>query len=334
MQDKIIELVRDKTVKVCCHWDADGVTSGALIYHMIKPYAKVITTISKGMVFEVKKEDIAEEEVIICADIPPAKEILDRTVIYINHHPSEISEQCTLAIHDDKYQSCSLLIYENVIEDKTNPYNIFLTLLGFFGDAGKRENLPTMLKVNAMNYTPELMEKNKSYYSKGHYLTVEKYVSAMNTGKRMNWSGDIPLELLKCIDHYGPFTENFHPLAQTIQTYKSHLRNLYSQDVEIKRVNNFDMIYIESKKNIQGVLAARNIKEKPIIVINKFQGQLMGSMRVPDTLDFDAGKFLDQFNGKIETFLGGGHEKAGGFTIQEKDFPELIEKIKLSSSSQ
>ena len=119
MQEKIIELVKDKRVKLCCHWDADGVTSGALIYHLIKSHAKGISTLSKGMEFEVKPEDVGDAEVVICADIPPSKAILSKQVIYIDHHPSEISEQCTLAVHDDKSQSCSILIYDKILQDNS-----------------------------------------------------------------------------------------------------------------------------------------------------------------------------------------------------------------------
>ncbi|MFH1972700.1 MAG: DHH family phosphoesterase [archaeon] len=327
MEEKLKEIVRNKRVKLCCHWDADGVSSGALIYHIIKDEVESITTISKGKKFIIEKEDIGDEEVIICVDIQPG-DIFDRQIIYIDHHPSDLTKKYSFLLHDEQSQSCSLLIYQKLITDKTNPYFIFLTLLGYFGDQGKKENIPKELKINANNFIPDLMVKKQSYYDDGNYLEIEKYVSMLNTGKRKNWSGDIPLELLKCIETYEPMIYNLHPIAQQLQDYKKELRDLYSKKHEIKEINGIDIVILSSDKNIQGVIAARNIKNKPILVVNQLNNEMIGSMRVPDNLDFNAGKFLDSFNGKLPSYLGGGHEKAGGFTLDIKEFNDLIELIK------
>jgi len=327
MQEKLKEIVRNKKVKLCCHWDADGVSSGALIYHIIKDEVESLTTISKGKKFIIDKEDIGDEEVIICVDIQPG-DIFDRQIVYIDHHPADFQNKCAFSLHDDQAQSCSLLIYQKLLKDKTNPYFIFLTLLGYFGDQGKKENIPKDLLINANNFIPDLMVKRQSYYSDGYYLDIEKYVSMLNVGKRKNWCGDIPLELLKCIDTYEPMVYNTHPIAQQLQDYKKELRDLYSEKHEIKEVGFIDVIILSSDKNIQGVIAARNIKNKPILVVNQLDNEMIGSMRVPDDMDFDAGKFLDSFNDKIPSYLGGGHEKAGGFTMDLKEFNDLIELIK------
>jgi len=50
-------------------------------------------------------------------------------------------------------------------------------------------------------------------------------------------------------------------------------------------------------------------------------------MRVPDSLDFDAGSFLNQFNGKIDSLTGGGHEKAGGVTLHPDDFDDFLDLL-------
>ena len=47
-------------------------------------------------------------------------------------------------------------------------------------------------------------------------------------------------------------------------------------------------------------MAARHIKKKPLMVLNYFNQEIIGSMRVPEDLDFDAGTFLSEFNEKID----------------------------------
>ncbi|MAG78322.1 hypothetical protein CL616_03070 [archaeon] len=326
--EKLKEVVEGKKVMLCCHWDADGVSSGGIIYHLIRDWVGSVITISKGKRFVIEKEDIDEDcDVVICVDIQPG-DIFDKKVVYIDHHPADFLDKCDYVLHDEKRQSCSLLIYQDLLKDKSNPYFIFLSLLGYFGDQGKRDEIPKDLYVNAMNFIPDLMVKRNSYYSEGYYLEIEKYVSALNVGKRMHWKGDVPLELLKCIDCYKPFIYNTHPLAKQLQDYKKELRNHYEKDYEVNEVNGFDVVVLQCDNNIQGVIAARNMKGKPIIVINQKEGEMIGSMRVPDDMDFDAGKFLDSFNGKIESYIGGGHEKAGGFTVSLSDFNRWVEMLK------
>ena len=309
---------------LCCHWDADGVTSGAMIYHLIRDIVGSVSTISKGKRFVIEKEDIDDDcDVVICVDIQPG-DIFDKKIVYIDHHPADFLDKCDYVLHDDQRQSCSLLIYQDLIEDKSNPYFIFLALLGYFGDQGKRDNIPKELYVNAMNFIPDLMVKRNSYFGDGYYLEIEKYVSAMNVGKRMHWGGDIPLELLKCIDCPEPFIYNTHPIAQQLQEYKKVLRVHYDQNYEMNEVNGIHVVVLQSDKNIQGVIAARQMKDKPILVLNQLDGEMIGSMRVPDDLSFDAGKFLDSFNGKVDSYIGGGHEKAGGFTVELKEFKNFM----------
>ncbi len=331
MKQELISMVKGKKVQVCGHWDTDGVASAALMYHIIKPYAKNIKTMTKGKPFLIETEDIEEEtEVVVCADIAASTEILKKPVevVYIDHHPNEDADKFHLTVHDPEKQSNTLLIYENFLKGTTDPYLIFLVLMGYFGDGGDREDIPPELHITANQIMPEMMQKRKSFFSDGHYLEIEKYVSALNTGKRLHWCGDIPLELLKSIECYKPFVNNMHPLAMELQNFKRILRDSYSQEVEIESNGELDYMIIEDKYNVQGVLAARHINNKPIMVMNLYNEEVIGSMRVPDTMDFDAGSFLSEFNDKIEGFVGGGHEKAGGFTFYRDSLPKFLELLK------
>ncbi|MBW2992548.1 hypothetical protein KY345_04995 [Candidatus Woesearchaeota archaeon] len=337
-RDVLINLVKGKNVFLATHWDADGVCSAAIIYHLIKEHAKEIKTISKGELFLIQERDIkGEPDIIICTDIHPSAELNAKKVIYIDHHPAAGTDDYLMSIHDEKVQSCSLLIWHELLQDKREPYFIFLTLLGYFGDKGDRDEIPLdlqilandLLKVKTAFGEHNLMEKKESMYEEGYYYDIEKYVSALNSGKRMDWTGDVPLEMLKCIDDFRPFIYNYHPLAQQLREYRFLLRELYSTRINIKDLGNVQYALINSDKNIQGVLCAKNMKDKPLMVINRRDDKAIASMRVPDELDFDAGKFLERFNQQIASFTGGGHEKAAGLTLDYDDldlFLELLEK--------
>lgn len=335
-RDKLISLVTGKNVFLATHWDADGVTSGAMIYHMIKDYAKSISTLSKGDVFTITKEDISDnQDIIICTDIHASPSLDPKKVIYIDHHPCDNHDDFLMVIHDEHIQSCSLLIWQELLHDTDDPYNIFLTLLGYFGDNGDRENIPVELhmKANELLKTKtrygihNLMEKKNSYYSEGYYYEIERFVSALNTGKRMNWSGDIPFELLRSIDNFRDFIYNKHPIAKQLQLYRQELKDYYGMKIDVKDLDKIQYSIISCDKNIQGVLCARYMKDKPIIVINKLSDKVIASMRVPDKLFFDAGGFLSKFQDHMETVVGGGHEKAGGVTFELREFDKFIELV-------
>ena len=339
-RDALINLVKGKDVFMGTHWDADGVTSGALIYHMIKKHAKSIQTLSKGDVFVIAKEDVpGNPDIIICTDIHPSTELDPKKIIYIDHHPSEDNDKFLMHIHDDKEQSCSLLIWKELLQDTEDPYFIFLTLLGYFGDNGKKEDLPLELFMKAQKLLTtntkfgehNLMAKKESRWSDGYYYEVQRFVSALNTGKRMNWSGDIPFECLKQITNFRDFIYNKHPYAKQLQLYRQELRDYYSMKIDVKELENIHYSIISCDKNVQGVLCARYMKDKPIIVINKLGDKVIASMRVPDDLDFDAGAYLSEFTTKMKTVVGGGHEKAGGVTFEAHEMDKFIELIENSS---
>jgi single-stranded DNA-specific DHH superfamily exonuclease len=340
-KDALITLVKGKDVFLATHWDADGVCSAAIIYHLIKDHAKSVKTTSKGELFLITKDDFeGDPDIIICTDIHPSAELDPKKVIYIDHHPAGETENYLMAIHDEKSQSCSLLIWHELIQDLRNPYFIFLTLLGYFGDRGDREEIPIdlqilandLLKIRTSFGEHNLMQRKESYYDNSSYYEIERYVSAINSGKRMDWSGDVPLELLKGINDFRPFIYNYHPLAQQLKEYKFLLRELYSAKLKVKDAGKIQYSLINSDKNIQGVLCAKNMKDKPLLVMNRRKGKIIASMRVPDSLDFDAGKFLEEFNQQIPSFIGGGHEKAAGLTMDYKDLDIFLELLEKNSS--
>ncbi|MFT7615593.1 MAG: single-stranded DNA-specific DHH superfamily exonuclease [Candidatus Woesearchaeota archaeon] len=314
---KIRDLTRGKHLHIATHWDCDGVATGGLLYHILKDGPSKITTTSRGEVFLVQPHDVPPEaDIIICSDIQPSVELDPNKVIYIDHHPHEQSDNYLLAIHDIEIQSCSLLIWEKLLKDDTyDPYLLFLTLMGYFGDSGPIRNIPVELELRAKEAFPHLMVPRESRFSSEPYLGIQMFVSLFNTGKRMHWNGQIPLELVKSVTQYQDITMNRHPLVDELQRYKLELRKLYEKKYTLIDTEHLQYSIIECDKNIQGVICSRYMKDKPVIVLNTRKGIIIASMRVPDHLDFDAGAFLAQFKKKAPNVVGGGHEKAGGITF-------------------
>ena len=329
--DNIISIIKGKNVFIATHWDADGVCSGALLYHLLKSHSKNIKTISKGEVFRIRKEDITEEfkwDYIICTDIQPDYNLNPEKIIYIDHHPHPSPEMFLNSIHDHKEVSATLLIWKELLKDTENPYFIFLVLMGYFGDNGNRDKIPDELLEKAKRLMPELMIKRKSQYREGEYYEMEKYTSMMNIGKRMHWNGEVPLALLKDIESYQDFVSARHPLFQEMERFKQQLRKEYNKEMKLTDLGYMHYGIIESTMNVQGVICARNMKNKPIMIINQYNGSAIASMRVPDTIDFNAGTFLESFSEKIESLVGGGHEKAGGITMAKDDLELFLKLIK------
>ncbi len=337
MLKKLLGLIDGKRVFLGTHWDADGIASGAIVYHLIKDRAKSVKTISKGDVFVIEKKDVPKDtDIVVCTDIHASDDI-EQPIIYIDHHPvgedefevkiDETKIKYSLKIHDDKSQSCTLVLWRNFLQTTDNPYYIFLTLMGYFGDNGSHLTLPVDLELKAMEAFPELMELKQSYYGDGSYLEIQKYVSALNTGKRMHWSGQVPLELLKSIESPEPFIYSQHPLAIELQRYKIDLREYYNMAIDKIDLGKLEYALIVCDKNIQGVLCQKHSNGKPLLVMNLYKGRIFGSMRVPEDVDFDAGKFLEKFNDKIPGFIGGGHEKAAGLTFDKEQLDTFLDML-------
>ncbi len=330
---RFLETIKDKWVFIATHWDADGVSSGAMLYHLVKRFANITGTLSKGIVFKVDSSDIfSDYDYIIVSDIIPGN--LDpNKVIYIDHHPHE--KDYALKIHDDKKQSCSLLIWEKLIYpailEKVIPideikYFVFLTLLGYFGDGGKEDDLPVELYIIAKEVLPDLMKWNN--FGNRYALEIERYVPLLNVGKRAFWDGNLPLQMLITTTSVEEIIYNIHPLAQELNKVRSEMRYKYNKEVELMEFKNLHVGIIECESNIQGVLCARLMQSKPILIINLYQDYAIGSMRVPDNIDFDAGAFLKQLSERLEILEGGGHEKAAGITFWKKDLEKFLEALK------
>ncbi|MFH1849049.1 MAG: DHH family phosphoesterase [archaeon] len=329
--NKLISLVSGKKVFLCAHWDADGICSGAIIYHLIKSHAMDIQTLSKGDIFLVTEDDVkGNPDIIISVDIQPSMALDPAKTAYIDHHPKEDSEIYAYSIHDENAKSTTLLIWDELIRHTENPYLIFLVLMGYFGDGGSIDEVPQELRSKAEKLLPDMMVRRPSRFSSGDYYEIERFVSVLNIGKRMFWSGNLPLEMLKDISDHRPFVCGEHPIAKELQKCREELRQIYNMDLSFVSLTDIDYAIIQCDKNVQGVLCARHLQDRPIMILNRFNSNVIGSLRVPAKCKFNAGSFLSYYNSKIESFQGGGHEKAAGFTLADRDLPGFIELLKES----
>ncbi len=328
MLKKLLSLVEGKTVHICAHWDADGVCAAAMLYHAAKGHADYIFTSTKGKPFLIEPEDIIDDaDIVICVGIKPSADLLalNKYILYIDNHPNDEANIFNWAIHDDTAHSTSVLLYERMLKGTNNAYLVFLALVGYFSERGDRYAMPQIVMKEAKTLIPDYLKIHEG--KEGMYLDIERYVSPLNAGKRMLWSGDIPLEMLKNIDEPESFTDRKHPLAKQLDNYRRLLLEAYRIKVEIKEGNVIDYAIIDDSKNIQGVLAAQYMKTKPLMVLNVSDDLVYGSLRVPEKEDFDAGKFLNSFNHKFKTYNGGGHDKAAAMTIRKDELKEFIDEL-------
>lgn len=94
--------------------------------------------------------------------------------------------------------------------------------------------------------------------------------------------------------------------------------------------NKFILIYDENiHEGIMGIIAAK-LKEKynkPTIIINVKDGIGKGSIR--SIGEFHAGKFIEKIVEKNILIKGGGHEAAGGFSIDIKNIEKLFHSLEI-----
>ena len=243
----------------------------------------------------------------------PDPSIQDNRIIYVDHHFTDKAQEYAYTLYDDSAQSCSLILWDYVCQQNISFSSIipFCAVLGFISDGGSVQTLPRTLRP--------FTEHIDSFFP---------YISLLNTPKRMHWNGDESVRLLCEIDSKEDFLQGSHTLIQKLESYKDILQAYYAKSFEVKSYSQIDFVQIEEPYNIQGVLCAKYMKKHPIIVMNKHMNRCIGSLRVPQNSTFDAGEFLRNMQEYIPEFIGGGHEKAAGFSFPEIYLDQFVQYIK------
>lgn len=312
-----IDTIKGKKVLIIAHWDCDGVCSGAMLYHIVKEHANHVSYKTLGEQFYIPKEEFRDEyDYIICVDMQPQPSIVDERILYIDHHPTTHLSNYRHYIHDENAQSCTELLWNTfhtsqIIPANKRAYFALLTLLGFISDGGVIDDVVQSLK--------EYIPKTVSLFT---------YISLLNTPKRIHWNGDMALEVLCELDSPVDIFNYNHPNLQKFQSYKNILQEYYKKEYICQSKGKFDVLIIREPYNIQGVLCAKHKSQRPIIVINTYRKRCIGSLRISADENIDAGAFLEQFSTTISEWIGGGHEKAGGFSFASDQLDIFLETLK------
>ena len=323
--ENLKKFVKNKVVTIAGHYDCDGLTSAALIYHTIKAWARKVNLVSKGIPYEVTPEDIpGETEKIICLDIKPSKKLNPSKIFYVDHHLNPDYWQVKHAIYDENAQSCADLIFQEFLPDTKDPYTVFLSLLGYFGDCGKKEDIPQRLLDKARELIPEMLKENVNQSDNSKYLEIQKYVSGINIGKRMLWDANFILKMLCETENLDDFLGQKHPSHERINQLKKELKRFKKHKLTPKHGNQIDFSVIKSEHNLQGLLASSNLDNRPLLVLNNKDGTMIGSLRVPNQLNFDANQYIQGLKEKMKDITGGGHEKATGISFPAPKLQEFI----------
>lgn len=317
-RETLLSLIKGKKVHISMDWDADGVAAGALICHLLSAYSTITYSASRYATA------FPKSDYYIFIDRKPRENIPPKKVILIDHHFYKL-EKKPIFILQEKAQSSTIIVYNKLVKDTKDPFVIFLILLGYFGDYGKREKIPNSLLTHAKKLLPELMILEKEKY--GTRYKIEKYVSTLNIGKRTRWSGQLPFELLRAITEYKELTQKKHPIAKELDALRNTLKEIPNIKVHLEDKKNVLFGEIKHEANIQGWLCRKYLKTKPVLIINTHKKLIHGSLRVPDNIEFNAEEYIKKIAQKIPSTESGGHKKAAGFRTSYKNIDKLKEII-------
>lgn len=330
--DELKDLCKNKIIAIGCHYDADGVSSGALLFNLLKKFeTKEILTVSSDEKFIISKNQFEKEaDIYIITDINPAEDIPSKKLIYLDHHPlqTQMDGEIMWNLSDESQTSASILIFKSfllwTLEDLYDyEMETFFMLTGFTGDMGDPiNNLDTNLYDSIENYFPYLLKFSE--FNGKINLFIEKFRSYFNLGKRFGWDGNLILEDLKNFDNYKGI-ERFFLYDDKYVVIKEELKNLYSKDYNLVETENiiFTKIDVNEHYNIVGVIASRinSDTKKTAIAIQKKNGVYKGSMR---STKIDCNEFVNN----CPIIEGAGHQDAAGFEIEEDKIKDFIDYIK------
>ena len=333
--DFLKKAVENKTVAIGCHYDADGVSSGALLFNLVKKMSpkEILITSSDENFFISKNQFEKEADLYIITDINPGKDIEPEKLIYIDHHPLETySEEKSKRIlknyTDESVQSASLLIFKTFLLHKINDikrYELetFFTLTGYIGDMGNPlEDLDSKLFEAFSESFPEFFKLRE--FNGNISINLERFRSMFNLGKRFGWDGNLILDDLINLRSYNEINHFFSD-EDKYKIIKEELKLLYSQDHKTfeKGKIAYALLDIDDYYNITGVISSKlaNKTEKPSIAIQKRKNIFKGSMR--SNGNFNCNKFVQN----CDLISGAGHEQAAGFEVEKEKLDKFLEYL-------
>lgn len=330
--DKLKNICKNKIVAIGCHYDADGVSSGALLYNLIKKLnPKEIIFTSSDEKFTISKKQFQKNaDIYIITDINPGDDIPSNKLIYIDHHPlqTKLDGEIMWNLSDESQKSASILLFKSFLlwaHEDLYDYEMetFFMLTGYIGDMGDPiYDLDDILYDSIQNVLPYLLEYTE--YNSKISLYLEKFRSYFNLGKRSGWDGNLILNDLIKFENYKTL-KNYFFNDDKFVIIREELKELYSKEYNTIDSNKiiFAQLNVDEYYNIVGVIASRlaNNNNKTAIAIQKKNGVYKGSMRSDE---IDCNKFVNE----CPIIEGAGHSKAAGFEIEEEKINSFIEYIK------
>jgi len=331
-EKEIKDIKRDDKVLILTHVDSDGVSSGAILYKVLKSIGYINLDIifpSKGEngYSEGVKNRIKEKKVdyLFILDLGSYKTNFDnvKKIILIDHHrPEGVPHDGVLfsSFPPPPYISTSYLTFLILKKMNLNPKD-YIGLIGQVGDYGTEYDAP---KID------ELFKKYKK-------KEISYVSSLVNSARRVKYF-DIETSLNYLIE-----SENFSDLLVDSENKKRLIeyKEIVKNDIDKwkktkpKFIKNVAIIEINSQNLIHPVIAQiwRNVLEKYIIICANFgyiEGKVSFSMRT--SLNISLLDFLRNFlEPNIEEDLGFGHERATGGIVSIEKWNEFINKISNSN---
>jgi single-stranded DNA-specific DHH superfamily exonuclease len=331
-EKEIKDIKRDDKVLILTHVDSDGVSSGAILYKVLKSIGYINLDIifpSKGEngYSEGVKNRIKEKKVdyLFILDLGSYKTNFDnvKKIILIDHHrPEGVPNDGVLfsSFPPPPYISTSYLTFLILKKMNLNPKD-YIGLIGQVGDYGTEYEAP---KID------ELFKKYKK-------KEISYVSSLVNSARRVKYF-DIETSLNYLIE-----SENFSDLLVDSENKKRLIeyKEIVKNDIDKwkktkpKFIKNVAIIEINSQNLIHPVIAQiwRNVLEKYIIICANFgyiEGKVSFSMRT--SLNISLLDFLRNFlEPSIEEDLGFGHERATGGIVSIEKWNEFINKISNSN---
>lgn len=326
--EQISRVNKNDNILILTHVDSDGVSSGAVLYKVLKENDyKNIKIIYPGKGKNGFSENIINKiktiqpDFLFLMDLGSYPIKLDdiKKIIIIDHHkPEGIPENGILftSFPPPPYISTSYLTYLLLNENKFNPKD-YLGLVGEIGDYGLELDLPYFKEI-----INKYKKKNLSYVS-----------SLVNSARRVK-EFDIDTSLKYLIE-----SEKFEDLLIDSELKKKliYYREIIKKDVDKwkktkpKFIKNIAIIEIDSENLIHPIIAQiwKNILDKYIVICTNsgyIKNKISFSMRT--SLDISLISFLRRYlNPSIEEDLGFGHERATGGIVTIDKWINLIKKI-------
>lgn len=326
--EQFSKIDKDDNILILTHVDSDGVSSGAVLYKILKENdyknIKIIypgkgeNGFSENIIGKIK---LVKPDILFLMDLGsyPVKFNNKKKIIIIDHHkPEGIPENGILftSFPPPPYISTSYLTYLLLKGYKFNPKD-YLGLIGEVGDYGFEVDAP---------YFKEILKKYKK-------MEISLVSSLVNSARRVK-EFDINTSLKYLIE-----SEKFEDLLIESDYKKKflHYREIIKKDIDKwkktkpKFVKNIAIIEIDSENLIHPIIAQiwRNILDKYIVICANsgyIKNKISFSMRT--SLNISLLSFLRRYlKPSIEEDLGFGHERATGGIISVYKWINLIKKI-------